>query len=602
MSKLCKFDTATFSFTGTPLEQARCLLRRVKPLGNVDDTAAVLPSILETLIGSPTDISSASLATFLRNEGISEEDVGGALSGPLSSTDGTAGPVRQAKYFLIHDTSSQLSPGKKFKKADAIFPARVNTAEWSGNDLSGTGGMITHVVINRLGQSRTVRDYRRGRRATKREMRLVAGNIDGVVGLFLHHELIQPRLNNMIGLDEFSPDPGFTEGQYSRLALCYIAAAVRGGSWLIPLFHGVLDLDIPDAHDDPQHFDLEAWAGALERLRGRISGAPIIIPSGLDLRSPALKGDPRLERVLDGVDMLFRQPGVQEGVEKVQKAMNKLAVKRPQYAIEIGSGAGTFGPKTQTAVLALQHDFSLAENGKVDKATLKAIDDSLVDGLPAGGAGPASGYKLPTYAKAEFGPAAGVPWSAARPLPGINWHKGLVEDSGHEFESNSVRAIFYEAMFTIDADGSSGDAQDDPDGLTDTSMHTSAGALNSRKYPFIVLPLAHDDPPGPMMLSLGLKLGDLGVIVFKNGKVLPAIYGDRGPNDQLGEGSMLLAKGLGMSDSPTEGGINHTEVPPGVVHLVFPGTTDVVGITTNRSAKDVETASFALFNKFRGKI
>jgi Fungal chitosanase of glycosyl hydrolase group 75 len=153
-------------------------------------------------------------------------------------------------------------------------------------------------------------------------------------------------------------------------------------------------------------------------------------------------------------------------------------------------------------------------------------------------------------------------------------------------------------MFTIDADGSSGDAQDDPDGQRDTSMQTSDGALNSRKYPFIVLPRAHDDPPGQMILSLALKLGDLGVIVFKNGKVLPCVYGDHGPEDQLGEGSMLLAKGMDMSASQ---GINHKEVPQGVVHLVFLGTTDLVGIETKRSAKDLETDAFALFNKFRAR-
>jgi hypothetical protein len=226
----------------------------------------------------------------------------------------------------------------------------------------------------------------------------------------------------------------------------------------------------------------------------------------------------------------------------------------------------------------------------------------LADGLPAGPAGPASGYQIPAYAAPEFGPAAGVPWKTAQPLPGIDWHKGLVRGSGHELSANSVRAIYYEAMFTIDADGSSGDAQDDPDGQTDTSMHFEGDALNSRKYPFIVLPLIHDDPPGQMMVSLGLKLGDLGVIVYKNGKVLPAIYGDRGPDDQLGEGSMLLAKGMGMSNSPTSGGINKDEVPPGVVHIAFPGTTDVVGVNTKRGPKEIDAEATALFNKLRGKL
>jgi len=38
-----------------------------------------------------------------------------------------------------------------------------------------------------------------------------------------------------------SPDPGFTPAQYERLALQYIIASVRRGSWMIPAFHCVLD-------------------------------------------------------------------------------------------------------------------------------------------------------------------------------------------------------------------------------------------------------------------------------------------------------------------------------------------------------------------------
>ena len=59
--------------------------------------------------------------------------------------------------------------------------------------------------------------------------------------------------------------PGFTAAQYDRLALLYILASVRGGRWLIPGFHAVIDSGIPDAHDDPQNFDMAAWEAALVR-------------------------------------------------------------------------------------------------------------------------------------------------------------------------------------------------------------------------------------------------------------------------------------------------------------------------------------------------
>lgn len=599
----CVFDRSNFKFQGTPAAQARCLLRKVLPLGNVSNTSATLPSLLETLVGNPCDVSREKLVAYLAANGIATSEIGGALSDPLSTTNGSAGPATTARYFVIHDTSTIHRNGN-FSAASATFPASVNTAAWSGNALSHAVGMTTHIMINRLGKSATSNSYRARVRATKRERREIPGDPDGITGLFLHHELVQPRLNNLNGIDEFSPDPGFPEAQLDRLAVCYVAASVRGGTWMIPAFHGVLDLGIPDGHDDPQHFELAAWGAAIKRVRAAIFG---VVPdehhSGLDLRSPDLRGDARLEAVLDGTDMLETRAGVQAGVEKIQRALNKLSATRPQYGIDLGptgGGAGIFGPKTQRAVLAVQADFGLAQNGKVDKGTIKVIDDALVDGFAP--LGVASGYKLPTYARAEFGPAAGVPWATAEPIPALNWYQGLVEDSAHHFSANGVTAVGYEAMFTIDADGSSGDAPDDPDGQTDTSMHIPAGvALNSRQYPFIVLPLDHDDPPGQLMSAQGLSLGDLAVIIYKNGKVLPAIYGDRGPDFQAGEGSMLLAKGMGMSSSPTSGGINEDEVPPGVVHLAFPGTSDVVGTVTSRTAADVQRDALALFDKLRGK-
>ena len=66
--------------------------------------------------------------------------------------------------------------------------------------------------------------------------------------------------------DAFSPSPGFTAQQLDRLALLYVAASVRRGQWLLPAFHAAIDAGIPNAHDDPQNFDLDGWLASLERL------------------------------------------------------------------------------------------------------------------------------------------------------------------------------------------------------------------------------------------------------------------------------------------------------------------------------------------------
>ena len=56
------------------------------------------------------------------------------------------------------------------------------------------------------------------------------------------------------------------EAQYDRLALLYVSASVQHGAWLIPGYHAAVDAGIPDAHDDPQNFNLALWAQRLEAL------------------------------------------------------------------------------------------------------------------------------------------------------------------------------------------------------------------------------------------------------------------------------------------------------------------------------------------------
>jgi hypothetical protein len=66
--------------------------------------------------------------------------------------------------------------------------------------------------------------------------------------------------------DFLAPDPGFTQAQYDALALVYAVASRRAGFWLIPAFHSVLDEGIRNKHDDPQNFQLDAFAQSLDNL------------------------------------------------------------------------------------------------------------------------------------------------------------------------------------------------------------------------------------------------------------------------------------------------------------------------------------------------
>lgn len=225
---------------------ARCLLRPVRIYGNLGPPLATLPTPLDRLIGHQLSVTREDLLRYLRAHGVREEDVGGPLSVPLAST----------RYFVVHDTSSPYLGNRD-------FPADINEASWSGNNLSNWVRLkVTNVYVNRLGDSATAASFDRAVVGTKYERDNRRRR-----GLFVHVEMIQPRRRDPRGganNDALAPAPGFTQKQLERLALLYVAASVRRGRWLLPAFHASVDAGIHGAHDDPQNFDMSLW---LDRLR-----------------------------------------------------------------------------------------------------------------------------------------------------------------------------------------------------------------------------------------------------------------------------------------------------------------------------------------------
>jgi hypothetical protein len=166
-------------------------------------------------------------------------------------------------------------------------------------------------------------------------------------------------------------------------------------------------------------------------------------------------------------------------------------------------------------------------------------------------------------------------------------------------------AFFYESGMTIDADGAPNAYHPENVGLDDLAnagtpgrweglaknadgepyiqgpedpfpgYYVSATALADRskpasdptryvdasRIPFVVL-------PGGMARQLGARPGDFAVVFNqRNGKSSYAIFGDVGPADRIGEGSMALAENLGIRPDARNGGTRR-----GVVYLVFPGS------------------------------
>lgn len=256
-AKTNTFDTNALTFPGTPVEQARALLRPVLRYGELAAPLNPLPAPLENLIGQPVHVKLAALQEYLKTHNIAETDIGG----PLTNHCG-------AKYFVIHDTSTP-------NYGDSPIPTNINTSAWSGNNLgrwtNGAKAPVAHAFVNRLGESITPHPFTKPWRATKLEVRVLG---EKGRGLFVHTELIQPRQRDPQGgakNDALSPNPGFTDAQYDRLALLYVSASLQHGTWLIPGYHAAIDAGIPDGHDDPQNFDLTLWSKKLETLLANLS-------------------------------------------------------------------------------------------------------------------------------------------------------------------------------------------------------------------------------------------------------------------------------------------------------------------------------------------
>ncbi|HEX8845876.1 MAG TPA: hypothetical protein VF791_14585 [Pyrinomonadaceae bacterium] len=261
----CIFDDSSLSYKGTPQEQAKCLLRPVLMGGHLGAALKKLPSPLDKLIGEPLNVDRAALQRYLTEQNISEADLGGLLSDPLSPANTSDPGAPLARYFVIHDVSTP-------NYLDQPFPPDINDATWMWNDLRRrwVSKKVTHVYINRLGDSVTAVDFKTELPAPNHGTKFARDRLRNKgKGLYLHVELVQPRRRDPQGgpnNDRFAPVPGFTGAQLQRLALVYLAASVRRGEWLIPAFHAAVDIGIPDAHDDPQNFDTNGWANELQAL------------------------------------------------------------------------------------------------------------------------------------------------------------------------------------------------------------------------------------------------------------------------------------------------------------------------------------------------
>jgi hypothetical protein len=264
----CEFNPGTFSFAGEPEQQAMCLMRSATSRRNLGPRLATLPPALATRVGQSSDLPDReALATLLVELGL-VWDYAPFLWEPISRARDNDPDAPQARYLVIHDTS-----GPNFGRRP--FPVNIDEHR-SINNLGrfrcSDGWAVAHVIINRLGGMLLGQELSRPWRAMRFERATRFGT--DLKGLFLHVELVQPRRSQPgrgRGNDALAPTPGFSEIQYDRLALIYTIASVRSGRWMIPAFHVAIDAGIRGGHDDPQNFDVAAFALSIERLGARLA-------------------------------------------------------------------------------------------------------------------------------------------------------------------------------------------------------------------------------------------------------------------------------------------------------------------------------------------
>ncbi len=259
----CEFNPESASFVGEPAQQARCLLRGFDRSRNLSPMLESLPAALENRVGQASDLPTRErLSAYLSVQGL-EWELAYYLWQPVARARDNDPSAPAARYLVIHDTSGPNYGGRPWPANLDDHPKINNLRRFWCSD----GWVVAHVVINRRGALLLGHDLAEPWRATKFERATAFGT--ALKGLFLHVELVQPR-RRAPGRgrhnDAQAPTPGFTAAQYDRLALVYLAASVRAGAWLIPAFHAPIDAHIRGGHDDPQNFDLEAFAATLDRI------------------------------------------------------------------------------------------------------------------------------------------------------------------------------------------------------------------------------------------------------------------------------------------------------------------------------------------------
>ncbi len=303
------------------------------------------------------------------------------------------------------------------------------------------------------------------------------------------------------------------------------AALVSGSSGAVP------------AQSDLRVGSLDATSAAdIQRIRGALGKLPVtalgfaveadghVVVSDARPGAPSKAATKKLESELDALKNDVDVATIYRETLAAGETDHASALESARFQVKERAELKTHG----VAGMLGEKDAALWKNshlGSIDPAKLPLAGD--------------------VYRRGSYGSANEV---AVRTLPSMTTSPG-----------KTAEPLLYQTSMAIDSDGAGDAHKADKDGQDATSLNYANGdSLDPTKIPYVVLPL------GFAKKHPGVQLGDV-VAVFYQGKVSYGIWGDEGPVGQIGEGSIALARSLGIDADPNTGGVE-----TGVTYIVFP--------------------------------
>jgi peptidoglycan hydrolase-like protein with peptidoglycan-binding domain len=330
---------------------------------------------------------------------------------------------------------------------------------------------------------------------------------------------------------------------------------------------------VPEVQDAARSRASVADAANRTRLEGMLP------PDGKT--TPVKRGQapsPTFDQVRAG-EALVQKNHVGPEVRTLQTKLNDLGAK-PALKVD-----GEFGGGVESAVKKYQDSRALKPTGVVDAKTLQALESNapVVDKTYVEGPRPPA--QEPPTGTAPSGKEVLGP--QAKPL-GVKEHTGGGDFLANRTPDGNVGAYTFRAKLHIDSDGAPNVTKDaatakkegllhDPHWQAGTSLRWADNkAVNSDRIPYVVL-------PPDVAKATGTQPGDL-VKVQRGDRSCYAIFADSGPSTKIGEGSMALARTLGINDHPGKGGIDAAEVQ----YTVLPRSGDQAGIWMGSRSKTLD--------------